>query len=273
MSHCSICVFVYLHSRLWKKGLFLSCKVKLPSACPTAASPFWFMLFFLLFFFLSLMGDDWPGSFPAKGLAAPSRASDIWRTNDKPYSVCVTALYAKLVATTGGFSFSCRTYRHFVLWWTTRKGSAEDLGLLLEATNHQTGHQPQRAWLDTAEELTVRQEVSYLYDVVEITIFIFVYNPQNSSHCVLLVILAFLYLYIYTHIFFTCLRVHNIYLFIFCCPCFQLYVCFYPPVNCSVYKYTADSEIFQVNKRFLKRKYLQVKSRIQRLGALYITAW
>lgn len=46
-----------------------------PSACPAAASPFWFMLFFLRFFFLSLMGEDWPGSFPEKGPAAPSRAS------------------------------------------------------------------------------------------------------------------------------------------------------------------------------------------------------
>lgn len=66
--------------------------VHLPSACPTAASPFWFILFFLLFFFLSLMGDDWPGSFPEKGLAAPSSASDIWCKNNEQYvydsSVC-----------------------------------------------------------------------------------------------------------------------------------------------------------------------------------------
>lgn len=47
-----------------------------PSACPAAASPFWFMLFFLRCFFLSLMGEDWPGSLPEKGPAAPSRASE-----------------------------------------------------------------------------------------------------------------------------------------------------------------------------------------------------
>lgn len=48
-----------------------------PSACPTTASPFWFMLFFLLFFFLSLSGDDWlGGSLAGNGLADPSRVSD-----------------------------------------------------------------------------------------------------------------------------------------------------------------------------------------------------
>lgn len=48
-----------------------------PSAWPAAASPFWFMLFFRLFFFLSLMGEDWLGSLTESGAAAPSRASDI----------------------------------------------------------------------------------------------------------------------------------------------------------------------------------------------------
>lgn len=136
----------------------------LPSACPAAASPFWFMLFFLLFFFLSLMGDDWPGSFPEKGLAVPSRASDIFGANiiNKSHIDIIVGSCSKwatpqsvsevaLAMTQKGFS---GTYRHFVPWWTVRRGSAEDLSRLLEGTNHQTGHRPQTEWQDTAEELT-----------------------------------------------------------------------------------------------------------------------
>lgn len=68
----------------------------LPSACPTAASPFWFMLFFLLFFFLSLMGDDWLGSFPPNEPAVASRASDIWRKHNKTYMTELFSVAAEL---------------------------------------------------------------------------------------------------------------------------------------------------------------------------------
>lgn len=59
----------------------------LPSAWPTAASPFWFMLFFLRFFFLSPIGDDWPGGSLA---AAPSRASEEWRKKSVETEICLS---------------------------------------------------------------------------------------------------------------------------------------------------------------------------------------
>lgn len=48
--------------------------VFLPSAWPAAASPFWFMLFFLQCFFLSVMGEAEPTSLVEEELETPSSA-------------------------------------------------------------------------------------------------------------------------------------------------------------------------------------------------------
>lgn len=56
----------------------------LPSAWLAAASPLTFILFFLLVFFLSLMGDDGVRSFPREGLIAPSMLDSAgWRQGVK----------------------------------------------------------------------------------------------------------------------------------------------------------------------------------------------
>ena len=49
-------------------------RARLPSAWPLAASPFWFMLFFLRCFFLSVSGDEEPTSLVEEELDTPSTA-------------------------------------------------------------------------------------------------------------------------------------------------------------------------------------------------------
>lgn len=116
-------------------------------------SPFWFMLFFLLFFFLSLMGEDWLGSLPERGAAAPSRASDIQKEERCDADLWMQVQSSRIFAL---------TYRHFALWWTVRTGSAEDPARL-------RGARPkQRAWADTPEGLMGRQERSNRYVTLQL---------------------------------------------------------------------------------------------------------
>lgn len=116
-------------------------------------SPFWFMLFFLLFFFLSLMGEDWLGSLPERGAAAPSRASDIQQEER-----CDADLWMQVQSIR---SFAL-TYRHFALWWTARTGSAED------PAQFRGARPKQRAWPDTPEGLMGRQERSNRYVILQL---------------------------------------------------------------------------------------------------------
>ena len=53
--------------------IYLS-SLHLPSAWPRVASPFWFMLFFLRCFFLSVSGDEEPTSLVEEELDTPSTA-------------------------------------------------------------------------------------------------------------------------------------------------------------------------------------------------------